>query len=880
MKDEMQVLAESVEVLNDAVEESESLTRVVLPLNDRIRLLTLDLSMIQDHFLSLIEEEDRDYLVEIDSLAVRFRNHLNFIQGSQGPHKYGSIQPISKLFERYITLGKTVSLSILKGEPPIHLSRLSEDSSLLMDSLQKFREKRRIELTTSLHTIAKTNTHFQKQIETLSRRIRDQFTSMKQWITYAASASLLLGILWSFLLGRSIVKPVETLSNMARGLAEGQYDQRIEIESQDAIGELAKSFNEMAWAVQGSQEELENLNLGLEKKVTQKTEAIQNLLDHTHQGFLSFDSVFRIQPQFSQECIQIFGKRIFPGAHAAELLFSHVKEREDFEIWMANAFQEKISFAVICDLAPTRVTLDQRILNMEYQKIQNQDQILVMCILTDITDRLELEKQVLKEQSFAKMILRILQGREGFRGYYRDMLDLFKGAHLVFEEPSQAKFEAHTRQIHTLKGNSGIFELLPIIEAFQDYENFLKQETEKGGMPDLEKCSPFLEAIQGHFDRGLQELKAHLGDVIDWDEETVRISLIDFQKILGTLRHKSKPLYRELLVYAHRPFRELFLPFSALVSELSLRLQKATEPLNICGGEFLVDPNLYQDFMRSLVHIFRNALDHGIEPPDEREAMEKNPSGKIQVELSCKDEKIKIMISDDGRGINLDKVADHLLKKGLNSPAEIESMSQDNLLNAIFTPGFSTSLGQNTISGQGVGMDAVRTEVLSMGGEISVESQSGQGTRFLLTLPHLHSLEELWKSETVQNLEKVLVVDDDKLILRLVQRFLEQTGKYKVQACSTAEDALTQLDLGVYEIIIADIQLPGVSGMELIEKLRSNCPLCQVIVITANSQIDYVNKALELGVADYLSKPFSQNELLGAVEAVRHKVARWHRTST
>ena len=157
------------------------------------------------------------------------------------------------------------------------------------------------------------------------------------------------------------------------------------------------------------------------------------------------------------------------------------------------------------------------------------------------------------------------------------------------------------------------------------------------------------------------------------------------------------------------------------------------KPLRVDGGDFLVLPEQYEKLASALTHVIRNMVDHGIESPVEREMRGKDPRGEIKLELRQTFTGITITISDDGRGISLQMVEQIGRDKGLIE--EGASPSKSELLALIFKPGFSTAEVATTVSGKGIGLSAVQSAVVGIGGKLSVETVPGQGTTFRITIP-------------------------------------------------------------------------------------------------------------------------------------------------
>ncbi len=192
---------------------------------------------------------------------------------------------------------------------------------------------------------------------------------------------------------------------------------------------------------------------------------------------------------------------------------------------------------------------------------------------------------------------------------------------------------------------------------------------------------------------------------------------------------------QETSLKAHmQPIGSAWSKLPRLVHDLSQSLKKDIL-LKTEGSEVELDRQIIEVLQDPLLHIIRNAADHGIETPKERHALGKPKQGTIFLRAEHKDGAFRLIIKDDGRGIDTNKIREQLLKNKLVSPDELESMYEKQLYQTIFTSGFSTANKITTLSGRGVGMDLVKNKVESIGGNISIETEPGKGTTFILFLP-------------------------------------------------------------------------------------------------------------------------------------------------
>lgn len=197
------------------------------------------------------------------------------------------------------------------------------------------------------------------------------------------------------------------------------------------------------------------------------------------------------------------------------------------------------------------------------------------------------------------------------------------------------------------------------------------------------------------------------------------------------------------------PIQNVFRTFPRVVRDISSKGGKEIE-LVMAGESLRIDTTLHQVLSNSLIHIIRNACDHGIEPCADRKSAGKPSHGTIRLEASESGEFIQIMVKDDGRGIDAEKIKASALKKNLYSEPELAAMSDAQAFQIIFESGFSTASQVTDISGRGVGMDMVKTSVESIGGKIFIESTIGEGSQFTFRLPIPRSV-LIIKSLTVEN---------------------------------------------------------------------------------------------------------------------------------
>jgi two-component system chemotaxis sensor kinase CheA len=182
------------------------------------------------------------------------------------------------------------------------------------------------------------------------------------------------------------------------------------------------------------------------------------------------------------------------------------------------------------------------------------------------------------------------------------------------------------------------------------------------------------------------------------------------------------------------PLKKVVGKFPRLVRDLSRDLGKEVN-FEIEGEDIELDRTILTEISDPLMHILRNSVDHGIEPPEEREAAGKPRTGQITLSASRERDHVIIEVSDDGAGLDVDAIKEKAIEKEVRSVDELEAMSDSAIYDLIFHPGFSTADEVTDTSGRGVGMDVVHDTVTQLDGSVNVESTPGEGSTVSLRLP-------------------------------------------------------------------------------------------------------------------------------------------------
>jgi len=208
----------------------------------------------------------------------------------------------------------------------------------------------------------------------------------------------------------------------------------------------------------------------------------------------------------------------------------------------------------------------------------------------------------------------------------------------------------------------------------------------------------------------------------------------DLMEAITGLSRTVSDLQDAVMKLRMQPVKRVFSKFPRIVRDLAKKLNKKVQ-LELEGEETEIDRSILDKIEEPLIHLVRNAIDHGIETPEERVEKGKPETGTIKLAAYQEGDRIILLIEDDGRGIDVDKVKRKAIEKGLINPEQAANLSDKEAYELILMPGFSTAEQVSDVSGRGVGMDVVASTVHSLRGSIEIESELGKGTRIYMKLP-------------------------------------------------------------------------------------------------------------------------------------------------
>jgi len=585
---------------------------------------------------------------------------------------------------------------------------------------------------------------------------------------------LIITLILSKLFTIPILKPLTQLNANIKAIAEEHYedlaDNRIvvkrplrEIEAlADSTNLIMRKMQDYADMLQEQNEELEAQNNELQEsraaiqaaqqEIMRKEAALRNLMNHAGQGFLTFGSDLCIHPVYSLQCGNLLaGCAPIAGSKFSELLAQGDDEHRVFlENVLMKVLQEPdpAKRSVYMPLLTEEFEMNGRQIHIDYKIIpdpEREGSEIYMAVLTDITEKRALESQMEAERNTLKMVVRIMVDFAEFSAGvkdYRKFMDLELEQLAVKQEPMKDKLLVLFRLLHTYKGTFAQWGLSHTTAKLHEAESLLSRLIKEPMPPEPAELLSLIRSLGliDALEADLQVLKDNVGDHFFEDRDVLVIDkarLLEIEKkMLGTLSPLDcKLLLPELRKLRYKPFKEMLKGYPGYALSLAERMEKYIHPFEITGEDFLADTDKFGDLGRSLIHVFRNAIDHGIETAEERSAAGKEEYANLICRIGQAGGMITLMIADDGKGIDTDALRARAAAAGIVDAETLRLADELEVQQLIFRDEMSTKEQVSELSGRGIGLSSVKAEVELLGGEIAVASERGKGTVFHITLP-------------------------------------------------------------------------------------------------------------------------------------------------
>ncbi|HEV8551662.1 MAG TPA: ATP-binding protein, partial [Polyangiaceae bacterium] len=548
--------------------------------------------------------------------------------------------------------------------------------------------------------------------------------------------SMLAGVLLSRTQAVRITRPIGDLTRMAELLAGGDHDVRVDIRSRDELEVLGTSFNHMARDLGATYRNLEEMNRTLEQKVTARTAELADknrdmrlVLDNVDQGFVTLWTDGTMATERSRQVGAWFGETA--GAVTLWEYLGRTSEgfAASFELGWSQIADDFLPLAVCLAQLPDRLSHEGRTWSFRYQPFFREEALEgVLVAIADITERLARERDDAEHSELMQAFKRLVEDRVGFEVFLAESSEivgaLCEGKYA--KEPVLLK-----RALHTLKGTSGSMGLATIAGLCHSLES----EVAEDGAPSAE----LLARLGARFRALLDELTSsglRHQRVVEIPEK----EYADFIHLVGDGSLPRRELLHRLAAWQAEPVERAFRRLGEQAVGVARRFGKPDLRVVVDADGLRLDRGRFGPFFGELVHVMRNALDHGIEKPEERAKLGKPAAGTLTLRASTTNGELRIEISDDGAGIDWEAIRRAAEERGL------PHRTQADLLNALCSDGVTTREEVTTLSGRGVGMAAFRQCVTSLRGLLEVKTVRGRGTTWIVRFPAAPTEAQAWQS--------------------------------------------------------------------------------------------------------------------------------------
>jgi two-component system, chemotaxis family, sensor kinase CheA len=593
---------------------------------------------------------------------------------------------------------------------------------------------------------------------------------------YFGLALLFLFFIFGTFFSIGISKPVNQLSEATNKIAEGDFSFKVDVNTRDEFSLLGNSFNFMSTEIESLlenkekmitqlnlvNEKLEDYSKNLEKMVEHRTEELNEahsfltaMVNSLDQGLVVFDKEGKCNNVFTQAALTLFDKNPEGMSYSNLIGVTDDSEATNILKWTGIVFKDTIPFKSSKALGPTKIIRGEdytdpmfKHIKLDYYPMRDKENNIqnIVAVATDKTKEVIVNENFKKQESYVRMVLKMTNNKDHFLSFLDEVDEIIKRTNRILHEskknPDNFSIENILINFHTLNGGFGLFSINPIQENARSSEQILiNMRDEKKTTSEIRKkalnLNMELEILIDDFKSSCTNIFGKKLSTLYTNKE-VKISDIElfYENLLKT---DSLALIKEFKInFVNIPASQLVIGYSDLIDSLSIQLGKKVNPLQIRDHGLTIPKDSFNDFFNSLVHLFRNCMDHGIETADVRESSGKSLSGNISIDFKTHFDNgidwIIIEVADDGAGINPESIRTKLKEK--DPSQDFDSIQDSEIIYKIFDPEFSTAEALTEVSGRGVGMSAIKQAVDLNNGEILIQSKVGAGSRFTFKLPN------------------------------------------------------------------------------------------------------------------------------------------------
>ena len=544
----------------------------------------------------------------------------------------------------------------------------------------------------------------------------------QRWVRVSitlAGAAALVSMLLAFVIVRGITRSVAELSGAAAEVRQKEdYSVRVRKTTRDELGVLTDAFNDMLSGIQTRDQELAQHRENLEHLVEERTAELAErnrqmrlVLDNVQQGLATVGPDGRLAQERSAVFDRWFGIPDEAVSFAEHLAKGDANMALRFRLAWEQLMEDVLPTELCIEQMPRRLDVGDADYALAFTPIEREGRIQgALMMISDITAEIAAQRAEAEQREFVKVFERAIQDRVGFFEFLNEVGQLVK--RLVagqLDDPRDV-----LRAAHTIKGNCSLFNATSVAGVAHELETKLLEE---GG----ELTEGQLQRLASAWSR-LSDRLATVMEIDSRDRVEVTRAEVDELVRAAFARTPHDKLAQMLEELKYEPAVARFQRIKRQARALAGRLGKPAPTVVCDGGGVRLPAARWAPFWSAFVHVIRNAVDHGIESPEERARVGKPPNGEITLRARKQGDQLSIQVSDDGRGIDWERIRDRARAAGL------PHQHQAALVDALFAEGVSTAQNVTSVSGRGVGLGALREACRALAGSIQVTSKPGEGT--------------------------------------------------------------------------------------------------------------------------------------------------------
>lgn len=480
------------------------------------------------------------------------------------------------------------------------------------------------------------------------------------------------------------------------------------------------------------------------KRAEEQKRLTKEILENVGQGSFSINHAGEIGENYTSNATEYLGQKNLAGVPFADIIFQKDRDalRNYYRALHMMFSNNQFDPDLVLDLLPHEVTVNNRIFKLNYSFIQdNMGNVLSVFIrMEDLTRQRELEAQEAKEKIIQEKIQQNIGGFLNMLDEVKKVISTLKTFEKTYfktlQKPSASVLRSIMRMLHGSKGLSGQFDLDGLKTALHEMEDCFQSIGSDGIESQVDLYAEKIKAIKIGFNTG-KDFKKNLGDTIIDLLQGITFTKEEFELLQSNVLEGDFEAAKTTILSKNSVSALAIINnWSIDIQKLSSELGKKIDFFSDIPEDLNIPKKLANTLNIELAHLYRNSVDHGIETIEERKKSGKLESGMISIEIKQDSGQLHIVLEDDGKGLNEAKIKEKaLVNENLDQKQVQEIVDANECWRILFLPGFSTADNVTSLSGRGVGMDAVYTSIQGLKGKIYMESKEHEGITTRITIP-------------------------------------------------------------------------------------------------------------------------------------------------